>query len=112
MPRFDRSHLPPAILEFAVVADTHFILDPEAYAIEFDSVRQWPQRAVRALEAVAALETDIVIHLGDLSEEPPSHADHESSRESALQLMSGLGMKPRFVAGNMDIGDSVPRDNG
>ena len=80
--------------------------------IEFDSVRQWPRRGAWALQCVSALEVDLVIHLGDLSEEPPSHADHESSRESALQLMSGLGMKPRFVAGNMDIGDSVPRDNG
>lgn len=105
MPRFDRSHLPPAILEFAVVADTHFILDPEAYAIEFDSVRQWPQRAVRALEAVAALETDIVIHLGDLSEEPPGHEHHASSRELACTHLDRCELSPRFVPGNMDIGD-------
>ena len=109
---FDRSLLPRADFEFIVVSDTHFIRDADAYAIEFDSVRQWPRRAAWALQCVSALEIDLVIHLGDLSEEPPSHADHESSRESALQFMSGLGMKPRFVAGNMDIGDSVPRDNG
>jgi len=102
---FDRSLLPRADFEFIVVSDTHFIRDADAYAIEFDSVRQWPRRAAWALQCVAALEIDLVIHLGDLSEEPPSHADHQSSRESALQLMSGLGMKPRFVAGNMDIGD-------
>jgi predicted phosphodiesterase len=102
---FDRSMLPPADFEFVVVGDTHFIQDAEAYAIEFDSVRQWPRRAAWALQCVAELETDLVIHLGDLSEEPPGHAHHEASRDTALKLMDELGLQPRFVAGNMDIGD-------
>ena len=43
-PIYDRSFLPVAQFEFVVLGDTHFILDPEPYAVEFDSVRAWPQR--------------------------------------------------------------------
>ncbi len=101
----DRSLLPPALFEFVVISDTHFIRDVEAYAIEFDSVRQWPARAGWALECVARLTTELVIHLGDLSEEPPIHAHHAASREAAMERIEALGLEPIFAAGNMDIGD-------
>ena len=102
---YDRTLLPPARLEFIVLGDTHFIEDAEAYAIEFDSVRQWPQRAAEALRRVADLGVDTLIHLGDICEEPPVHADHQASRDTALASARGLGLQPWYVPGNMDIGD-------
>ncbi|MBT4096942.1 MAG: hypothetical protein HOM68_15345 [Gemmatimonadetes bacterium] len=101
----DRALLPPALFEFVVISDTHFILDAEAYAIEFDSVRQWPARAAWAFECAARLQAELLIHLGDLSEEPPIHAHHASSREAAMERIGALGLEPIFAAGNMDIGD-------
>ena len=105
MAPYDRSFLPSARLEFVVVSDTHFIVDAEAYAIEFDSVRQWPARATWALRRVADMGGAFTVHLGDISEEPPGHADHETSRQRADALMADLGLAPHVVAGNMDIGD-------
>lgn len=105
MAGFDRSFLPEAQGEVGIIGDTHFIQDVKAYAIEFDSVRQWPARAERALEQLATLGAKSVVHLGDLSEEPPGHPDHEASRKAGLQVMQDLGVQPHFVAGNMDIGD-------
>jgi hypothetical protein len=103
---FDRSFLPPARLELAVLGDTHFILDAEAYAVEFDSVRTWPDRATHALRCAAALHADVTVHLGDLSEEPPHHADHEASRDLACDRLRDAGLDGSvFVPGNMDIGD-------
>lgn len=103
---FDRSLLPPAQLELAVFGDTHFILDTEAYAVEFDSVRQWPARADYAVRRTAELAADLVIHLGDLSEEPPAHADHAASRDTGLGSLRAAGLSDAvFVPGNMDIGD-------
>lgn len=105
MAGFDRSFLPPAQLEVAIVGDTHFIIDTESYAVEFDSVRNWPQRAAFALRRVAELKADEVVHLGDLSEEPPHHDDHMASRQKGLECIRSLGLDPHWVAGNMDIGD-------
>ena len=45
-PVFDRSFLPEANFEFVVMGDTHYMLDPEAYAPEFDSARFWSDRAI------------------------------------------------------------------
>jgi 3',5'-cyclic AMP phosphodiesterase CpdA len=102
---FDKSFLPPAQLELAVLGDTHFILDAEAYAIEFASVRTWAERAAHALRRAAALDADLAVHLGDLSEEPPRHADHRASRDLAMESLRAAGLDPVFVPGNMDIGD-------
>jgi predicted phosphodiesterase len=102
---YDSSHLPPADFEFVVVGDTHYILDPESYAIEFDSVRKWPQRVERALQHVSALKPEFVIHLGDLAEENPSKADYLQSRHQAKEQLARNGIAPYYVAGNMDIGD-------
>lgn len=105
MPKFDRSFLPPAQLEVVVLGDTHFILDAEAYAVEFDSVRQWPARAAYALQCAADMGADLVVHLGDISEEPPEHKNYGESRRIAQACMQRLGLTPRVVAGNMDVGD-------
>ena len=55
LPGFDRCLLPDALLEFVVIGDTHYILDPEPYAVEFGSVREWPERAQWALGLAASL---------------------------------------------------------
>ena len=66
---FDRRFLPHALFEFVIVSDTHFILNPEPYAVEFDSVRRWSARVERALQLVADLQPELVIHLGDQHQE-------------------------------------------
>ena len=105
VPEFDRSFLPRAQLEFVVIGDTHYILDPEAYAVEFASVRQWPRRIEWALRLVAALDPDFVVHLGDLTEENPRKEGFAAARREALAQLERCGIRPYHVAGNMDIGD-------
>lgn len=104
-PTYDRTFLPPAQFEFVVLGDTHFILDPEPYAVEFDSVRSWPQRGAWAWQCVAALDADFVIHLGDLTEENAARPQQPESRRRACRQYEQHGIRPRQVAGNMDIGD-------
>ncbi|MCZ7644383.1 MAG: metallophosphoesterase [Planctomycetota bacterium] len=104
-PQYDRSLLPPAKSEFVVFSDSHFILDPEPYAEEFNSVRHWPARAAWAWRCAAALEADLLVHLGDLTEENPARAQQPDSRRAARAQFERLGLRPRHVAGNMDIGD-------
>ena len=105
VPEFDRSCLPRALLEFVVMGDTHYILDPEPYAVEFGSVRQWPRRLEWALRLAAALEPEFVVHLGDLTEENPQKDGFAAARRAALAQMERCGIRPYHVAGNMDIGD-------
>ena len=102
---FDRSFLPRAQLEFVVVGDTHYILDPEPYAVEFVSVKQWPGRVEWALRLAAALEPEFVVHLGDLTEENPRKDGFTAARGEALAQLERCGIRPFHVAGNMDIGD-------
>lgn len=102
---FDKSHLPPVRFEFAVVSDSHFILDLEPYSVEFESVREWPERAAWALKQAASLDADFVIHLGDLAEENPAREDYLEVRMCAMDRMKREGVEPYWVAGNMDIGD-------
>ncbi len=105
IPQFDRSFLPRAQLEFVVIGDTHYILDPEPYAVEFASVKQWPGRLEWALRLAAALEPEFVVHLGDLTEENPQKDGFTAARRAALAQMERCGIRPYHVAGNMDIGD-------
>jgi len=78
-PTYDRSFLPVALFEFVVLGDTHFILDPEPYVVEFDLVRAWPQRGAWALRCVASLDADFVVHLGDLTEENAARPQQPAS---------------------------------
>ena len=77
MLRFDRTLLPPAQLEFAVIADTHYMIDPGDAPLEFESRRRQSQRALVAWQMVAALEPAFVVHLGDLVQESPGSFDFE-----------------------------------
>ncbi|HCQ03471.1 MAG TPA: hypothetical protein DIT99_23515, partial [Candidatus Latescibacteria bacterium] len=105
VPKYDRSFLPVAQFEFVVLGDTHFILDPDPYALEFDSVRAWPQRGAWAWRCVASLDADFVVHLGDLTEENAARPQQPASRRRACEQFEQLGIHPYHVAGNMDIGD-------
>ena len=107
---FDLSRLEPAALEFVVVSDTHHILDPEMYAQPGDSVsaeltRDWSARAESALGLATALETPLLFHVGDLTQEYPGHPRYEAGQRSVRERLSALGVQARYVAGNMDIGD-------
>ncbi|MCB0108398.1 MAG: metallophosphoesterase, partial [Caldilineaceae bacterium] len=106
---FDRSALPPALLEFVVIADTHYMIDPTGKQVEFNSRRRQTARTEYALQQVAALmahETEpLIIHMGDIMQEFPEQPDFAQARTEALAQMARLGVKPRFVAGNHDVGD-------
>ena len=82
-----------------MVSDSHFILDPEPYAIEFESVREWSQRAEWALKLAASLESDFVLHLGDLAEENPSRANYLEVRKRAREQMQRDGINTAGLAG-------------
>ena len=104
-PSFERSFLPAARFEFVVMGDTHLILDPDPYAVEFESVRQWTRRAEWAIQLAAGLTPDFVIHLGDLTEENSAHPQQDEARRQALAQFAKYKLQPYHVAGNMDIGD-------
>src|SRR5665811_1817435 len=79
---FDRSFLAPADLEFVVMTDTHYMLDPGMQRIEFESRRRQPARSGHTLGQIASLDTAFVVHLGDLVQEfPESEGFDESLRQ-------------------------------
>ena len=104
---FDRSFLPPARLEFVVLADTHYMVDPGARPLEFESRRKQTARVEHALRLVAALDVPLVVHLGDITQEYPGSALHERAfAEAKAQLDRHLGgTRVLHVAGNQDVGD-------
>lgn len=102
---FDRSYLPPAQLEFVVIADTHYMIDPTGQQVEFDSRRRQSARTDHALQLVAGLELPLVIHMGDLIQEFPERPVFAQARQEALAQLARHGIEPRFVAGNHDVGD-------
>ncbi len=101
----DRTYLEPAILEIAVVADTHFFHDPDNRPVEFASRRQQSARAERALREIAALAPDIVVHLGDLAQAVPEGAEFVATQDQAVAQLARCGVRPYHVAGNQDVGD-------
>jgi hypothetical protein len=105
--RFDRSRLPPAQLEFVVVADTHYMIDVGDTPLEFESRRKQGQRAGAAWAAIEGVDPEFVVHLGDMVQEFPGRPDYERTMSQALgQIKSaGLWERCRFVVGNHDIGD-------
>lgn len=105
MSLFDRSWLPPADLEFVVMTDTHFMLDPGAQTVEFESRRRQAARAAHALGLVASLQPAFVVHLGDLIQEFPESTGFAASLEQALAQFAEHVIRPYQVAGNHDVGD-------
>ena len=105
--RFDRTLLPPARLEFVVVADTHYMVDVGDAPLEFESRRRQGERAGRAWRAIAALDPAFVVHMGDMVQEFPGRPEYDRTVREALGQIrdAGLWERCRFVAGNHDIGD-------
>ena len=106
-PSFDLSLLPPAQLQFTVVSDTHYMLDPGDAPVEFASRRHQTQRAAIALHLAASLDIDFAVHLGDLVQEYPDTPDFSRALDEALSQLQASGLQPRFVAGNHDVGDKA-----
>ncbi len=102
---FDPSLLPPAQLEFVVIADTHYMLDPGDRPLEFESRRKQTARAEVALNLVASLNPAFVVHLGDLVQEYPETDRFEEALDGALRQLKRCGVDPHHVPGNHDIGD-------
>ena len=110
MPRFDRSDVPEADLEFVVLADTHHLVDPGMYSSKGDSVtpeivREWSDRGDWALALAKATEPALVFHVGDLAQEYPGSRFFDTGRRAAVTQFEESGLAVNFAAGNMDIGD-------
>ncbi|WP_420611596.1 metallophosphoesterase family protein [Candidatus Spongiisocius sp.] len=110
MPRFDRSDVPEADLEFVVLADTHHLVDPGMYSATGDSVtpeivREWSDRGDWALALAKATEPAFVFHVGDLAQEYPGSRFFDTGRQAAVTQFEESGLEVNFAAGNMDIGD-------
>ena len=110
MPRFDRTDVPRADLEFVVLADTHHLVDPGMYSTKGDSVtpeivREWSDRGDWALALAKATEPALVFHVGDLAQEYPGSRFFDTGRRAAVTQFKESGLAVNFAAGNMDIGD-------
>jgi len=107
---FDRTFLPAAQLEVAVLADTHHLLDAQMYASHGDSqipelVQDWGARADWALGLAGELRTRYVFHVGDLQQEFPDNEHFEDGRLAAKSQLESSGLEIAIAVGNMDIGD-------
>ncbi len=102
---FDRSYLPSADTEFAVIADTHYMIDPGDRPLEFESRRLQTRRSKAALALLHELNADAVIHMGDLVQEYPETPDFPQAMDEALQQIDEIGLLLHHCAGNHDVGD-------
>ena len=91
-PRFDRSLLPPADLEFVVVSDTHYMIDVGDAPLEFESRRRQGERAGAAWRAIASLDPAFVVHLGDMVQEFPGRPDYDRAVGEALGQIHAAGL--------------------
>lgn len=105
MTTFDAAFLPPALHQFVVIADTHYMLDPTGQAVEFASRRRQTARTQYALGLLAGLGDLPVIHMGDLVQEFPERPSFAQALDESLAQLSACGVRPRFVPGNHDVGD-------
>ena len=104
---FDKTHLPPAQFECVVIADTHYMIDVGDRPLEFESRRVQTQRAGIALQQVADIGADLVIHMGDLVQEYPETPDFKRAMLEARDQIRACNIDPHYVAGNHDIGDKT-----
>ena len=100
---FDTNFLPRAKSEFVVISDTHYML--ETRKVEFESRRKQSARAGRALQLMGTLDSDFVVHMGDVVQEYPETERYHQAIREAHQQIEESGLKPYHVAGNQDIGD-------
>ena len=104
---FDKTHLPPAQFECVVIADTHYMMDVGDRPLEFESRRVQTQRAGIALQQVANIEADFVIHMGDLVQEYPETPDFKRAMSEAHDQIRACNISLHYVAGNHDVGDKT-----
>ena len=102
---YDLTHLPPTEFEFVVLADTHYMLDPGDAPVEFEGRRKQSARVAHALELIASLEPEFIIHLGDLTQESPESDHLATAREEALAQIDRVSAKWYQVVGNHEVGD-------
>ena len=104
---FDKTHLPPAQFECVVIADTHYMIDVGDRPLEFESRRVQTQRAGTALQQVADIGANFVIHMGDLVQEYPETPDFKRAMLEARDQIRACNISPHYVAGNHDVGDKT-----
>jgi len=102
---WDRSLLPEAEVEFVVLADTHYMLDPGEDPVEFSSRRCQADRADWAWQLASSLECPHVFHMGDLVQEFPGTESFSDAMNAAIEQFTRHALAPRVVAGNHDVGD-------
>ena len=103
---FDKSFLPKALFEFAIISDSHYMLDPGGASLEFENRRKQSARREIALRMTAALAPEFVVHNGDMVQEYPDTLERfYKSMDESLEQMQACGVEPYYVAGNHDIGD-------
>jgi hypothetical protein len=107
---YDRSFLPPAMLEATLLADTHHLVDPMMYATPGDSqapelMEDWGARSDWAFELARDLGNPYVFHVGDLQQEYPDSARFEEGRMAVKSAIESSGLRILISVGNMDIGD-------
>ncbi len=102
---YDLTLLPPAEFEFVVLADTHYMLDPGDAPVEFEGRRKQSARVGHALELIASLNPEFVIHLGDLTQEPPESGGLAAAWAEAQAQLDRLKSAWFQVVGNHEVGD-------
>jgi hypothetical protein len=102
---FDRSLHEPALLEFALVADSHFTEAKSKGSKEFPSRGKQKGRAEMVWKLLADLKPEFVLHMGDVVQEYPGVEEFHESFQAALTQMQTCNSKVHFVAGNHDVGD-------
>jgi hypothetical protein len=100
---FDRSLLPPADLEFVLIADTHQTLPSNE--IEFASRSSQTDRVKYALKIIEQLNPDFVIHLGDTIQSFPTSDGFESALKAARKSLEKINLDVHVIPGNHDVGD-------
>ena len=101
----DRSQLEPAVFEFVVMADTHYVLPEKSNSGEFETRRYQTARIGQAMELARHLDPRFVIHLGDLVQEFPGTSDFAESLRQAKDQLDSAGLTIHHAAGNHDVGD-------
>ncbi len=103
---FNKSFLPNALFEFVIMSDSHYMLDPGGASLEFENRRKQSARREVALRMAAALESQFVVHNGDMVQEYPDNLERfYKSMDESLEQVRACGIEPYYVAGNHDIGD-------
>lgn len=97
--------LPPAQVEFIVVADTHLVDTRAAHAGEFASRLRQNDRVATALRVAAGTGGGAAIHLGDLVQDYPESELHEDLLVLAVGQWRDAMERIVFAPGNTDIGD-------